>query len=72
MKLYLQKVKIDRQGYDGRGKYWGVWAPGTPGKHLYNASSDNGDVDLYLRADDRLDAEVQVLKQYPNAKFLRP
>ena len=42
--IYAKKVRINRQGYDSSGKYWG--AGGQP---LYLVTNDDGDF-AYVRA----------------------
>lgn len=45
-KLYADHVRLNRQGYDASGRYWGV------GEKLYRVSgvSFDGEVDAYTRA----------------------
>jgi len=52
--VYLSRVKIDSDGYDPGGAYWGI---GTP---LYCAHSDGCDYCQYVRAHSREDAAVQL------------
>lgn len=56
VKVSLQRVYLDAGGYTkGRfGKYFGVGAP------LYQATSDDGQVNSYIRANSRDDAKAQV------------
>lgn len=58
-KIYLERVKLDRGGYDSRGRYWGVGAP------LYRYSDDSGAIDGYVRASSRADAKERVRYQSP-------
>lgn len=84
-KMRLFKVKIDSQGYDDGGAYWGL------GETLYCATSEElcdevtdiktgervtleyfeGDATMYFRASDRSKAKEHVLRQYSKAKFYR-
>ncbi len=56
-KIYLERVPLDRGGYDKRGRYWGVGAP------LYRYSDDSGAVDGYVRASSRAEAKDKVRYQ---------
>jgi hypothetical protein len=46
-KLLVHRVKLDRGGYDSRGKYYGVGSP------LFEVEADNTGECIYLRAPDR-------------------
>jgi hypothetical protein len=63
--VYLERVRINRGGYDSGGAYWGV------GKPLYHAYDREGDVELFLRADDHKAAESEVRRLIPGALFAR-
>jgi hypothetical protein len=52
-RVHLQRVPIDRGGYDPGGAYWGIGAP------LFCASSDE-DGDMYFRAADRKAALARI------------
>lgn len=65
-KFFLNRVSIDRQGYDSHGRYWGVGAP------LFLWEEDGGRQDSgFLRAKDRKVAKEILRKQFPNARFYR-
>ena len=65
MRLYAQRVRIDRQGYDPNGRYWGVGMP------LYHVFSDNYDVDTHVRAYDAASAKARVAsRENPGADTL--
>lgn len=66
--LYLQRVRVNSQGYDAGGAYWGIATRGGPG-HLYIAFSDT--FTMHLRAWDRDKAKREVLALHPRAKFKR-
>ena len=51
--ISVEQVRIDRQGYDSRGRYWGV------GQKLYRVSTETGD-DVYLRASSAQAARTKV------------
>lgn len=53
-KLTAERVRINRQGYDSRGTYWGVGAP------LYRVSSDDGFTDIHVRAATAAEAKNKV------------
>jgi hypothetical protein len=57
MRLYAQRVRIDRQGYDPNGRYWGVGMP------LYHVYSDDYDVDTHVRAYSALDAKARAMSR---------
>ncbi len=62
-KLYLRKIRLDNGGYDSNGTYFGHGSP------LYWCVSINNEIDFMIRAPNRLEAELNVLGQYPKAKF---
>lgn len=64
-RLFLRKTRINSQGYDCNGTYFGVGEP------LYWCANDEGTVDFMLRALDREDARKLVLQDYPKAKVRR-
>jgi hypothetical protein len=64
-KLTLRRVRLDCQGYDPNGTYFGV------GRPLYWCANDEGTIDYVFRADDRAAAKAHVLKDYPSARFYR-
>ena len=61
--LYLQKVRIDSQGYAPDGTYWGL---GTP---LWCAFNDGSRI--WVRAWPRADAMIEVRDYAPRATFKR-
>ncbi len=57
-------IRIDSQGYDSGGAYWGLGDP------LFHAQESEGDdLDLFFRAKGRKAAEAAILKDRPNAKI---
>lgn len=50
-KLLAEHVRIDRQGYDRRGSYWGV------GQKLYRVSDYETGMDTFVRASDAKSAK---------------
>lgn len=63
-KLQLQRVPINRGGYDSGGAYWGLGQP------LYCAMDQDGRAQ-YFRAADRDAAKAKLLAEMPDAKFYR-
>lgn len=63
--LHLQRVRLDRGGYDSNGTYFGLGPP------LYWYASEDGSIDDMLRAGTRESAKKQILDRYPNARFYR-
>lgn len=65
-KVELRRVRVDRQGYDENGRYWGVGPP------LFMAE-DAEDYRLYaetFRATDRETAKDRVRRKYrPDVRF---
>lgn len=55
VKLHVEHVHIDRQGYDKRGRYWGV------GGKLYRVYDDSGLIDKHVRAKDAKEARLAAL-----------
>lgn len=74
--LYLYKVTLDLQGYDGGGAYWGI---GEPIYHAHDKGAPGDRVSFYFRLDkgrdrmttDRDHAKAEVLRLYPQARFRR-
>lgn len=64
-RLFLWHIRLDVGGYDKNGTYFGS------GKRLYWCANEEGTVDYMLRADDRANARVEVLRYYPKAKVRR-
>jgi hypothetical protein len=64
--LTLRRVRIDREGYDGLGTYWGL--SNTP---LYWFASANNYIDRTVWAANREAAREYVLREYPNATVRR-
>ena len=65
-KMHLQRVRLDRGGYDSGGAYWGTGMP------LYRyEDEDAGNVQGYLRARNREDAKAQIRVKYPEVRFYR-
>ena len=68
-RFYLQRVRLNRGGYDDGGAYWGAGAP------LYRyAATETRNRECpegFLRAADRAAAKAQILALYPAARFFR-
>ncbi len=62
-KLYLRKIRLNAGGYDSNGTYFGHGSP------LYWCSSADNEIDFMIRAPNRFEAEMNILQQYPKAKF---
>ena len=62
-KITLRRIRLNRDGYDSRGFYWGMGVP------LYWAGSDDGTVDMVFRAADRKLAKIHIRQLYPKARF---
>lgn len=62
--LTLQKIRINADGYDRLGTYWGI----SDACCLYWAGSDDGAIDITCWARSREQARMLVLSLYPNAK----
>jgi hypothetical protein len=52
-KLFAEHIRINKQGYDSSGRYWGV------GQKLYRVYDDHG-FDQYIRASDAKAARHKV------------
>lgn len=64
-KLYLRRVYLNSGGYDINGTYFGFGMP------LYWYADKDYNIDAMLRASSRESAKLDILKQYPTAKFFR-
>jgi hypothetical protein len=64
-KVCMTKVRLNQGGYDSGGAYWGVAEP------LYWAASDDGELDLWFRAESREAAKAHVRSLYLGARFYR-
>ena len=63
--LTLRRVRINADGYDGLGTYWGLGGP------LWWFASADHYIDRTVWAKDREAARAFVLRHYPNAKVRR-
>lgn len=63
----LQRVRVNSQGYDAGGSYWGAGQP------LWYAGvrTAAGYAEDYFRAADRAAAKAHVRAQHPGARFYR-
>lgn len=64
VKWTLQRVRVDAEGYDPGGAYWGLGQP------LYWACNEDGE-STYFRASSREAAKAHVRTLDPDAKFYR-
>lgn len=64
-KFTLRQVRINFQGYDSGGAYWGVGSP------LYWASNQDCTIEFFFRAFDRRNAREVVEARHPGARFFR-
>lgn len=60
---HLRRLKVNRQGYDTGGAYWGV------GKPLFHAQTEFGDLVRYYRAYRREEAKDLLQADFPGALF---
>ena len=60
IKLRAERVRVDRQGYDRSGKYWGV---GAPLYLVYGASPDHSNLSTHVRAPSAKEAKVRGLPE---------
>lgn len=61
-RVFLRRVRIDRQGYDPNGTYFGVGDP------LYWYANDEGTIDGVFRAPTRSKALSWLRSRYPKAR----
>jgi hypothetical protein len=61
--LRITRTELDEGGYDENGTYFGIGEP------LFWVSSEDGEVDYMLRAENLEAARKKVLKLYPEAKL---
>jgi hypothetical protein len=60
--IYVQRVRLNRQGYERDGTYWGVGAP------LFHYELEKEGRSNHLRADSRSHAREILKAKYPGAK----
>jgi hypothetical protein len=58
MKFYIQRVRLNQGGYTDKGQYFGT------GRPLYSFQSQDGNIDDFLRAEDREEAKQFIRKRY--------
>ena len=59
-KLHLERVRLDRGGYDSSGRYWGIGEP------LYRYYDDSGELDGHVRGVTRAAAKERLHRYYPS------
>lgn len=64
-KFYLERVRLNSQGYDSGGAYWGI------GQRLYWAHDYPATHECFVRANDREAAKDAVRVTFPKAEFHR-
>lgn len=72
-KWTLKKIRINSQGYDSKGRYFGT------GQTLWEYAGEDENycypvhqyVLNHVRADNRADAKQKIIARYPSAKFYR-
>lgn len=65
-RVYLQRVQLDKDGYDKGGAYWGHTLD-----HLYVSWSDNLCVVQYVYAQNRESAKEIIKEAWPNVAFFK-
>ncbi len=63
--IYLERQRLDRGGYTGRGQYFGQGAP------LFMFEDERGEFYGHVRAPDRKTAKEKIRKDFPKAKIAR-
>lgn len=71
MKVRLYRVRLNSQGYDNRGRYFGVGLPLYYYFYDYEVDGEYKDGDGYFRASSREKAKQMVATCVPDAKFYR-
>lgn len=66
-KVHLFRVKMVDGDYDDGGAYWG----GPPSEPLFCARDDDGEVQVFVRADSRESAKADLQEQFPELRFYR-
>lgn len=64
--IHLRRVRIDADGYDGLGTYWGLGD-----RPLWWFACANNYIDRTVRARTREEARDFIVARYPNAKVRR-
>ena len=57
MKLWVTPIRLNSQGYDSHGRYYGTGAP------LYNITDDSGLLDVTTRSSGAAGAKIKVLER---------
>lgn len=65
MKFHLNRIKLNRHGYDSGGRYWGT---GLPLWHAWT-SGDVPVFERYFRAADRPAARETLILEFPGCGF---
>lgn len=65
MRFHLERVRLNKGGYDTDGSYWGTGLP------LYYYTCEERCLYKYIRAYDREDAKRIIMKEYPSARFFK-
>lgn len=63
-KVLVRRCRISRDGYDDRGRYWGV---GAPLYHVMDSETEGNRVDFYIRAYDVAGVRSKIRAAYPGA-----
>lgn len=67
--ISIERVRLDRGGYDSQGRYFGV---SKGNRHVYRATSSDGLLDIYIRGDEGEDArDVRKRAHDEHAKLAR-
>lgn len=63
--VYISRIKLDRQGYEKSGQYWGVGAP------LFQYETSDYSVHGEMRASSLTELKQRLKKKYPQLKIFR-
>lgn len=70
MKFYMWRIRLNSQGYDNMGAYWGIGQPLYYYSHEW--PNEHGHyIQETIRASSREDAKAKIRVKYPKARFYR-
>ena len=69
--LSLRRIRLDRDGYDERGRYYGIDEPLWRIWNADDTEEGSEEIDFFIRAIDREAARREAVRMYPGARVYR-